>query len=281
MVVEPLGGAVASLIAAVGAPGAGGRAALSGGGVRNAQPASPFHRSSLIPQASRQQKGTPGGSALQRRLLQQAAGGSAGDDPAAAAAQWLSQLMRLPFFGRPPANGGFSSGNGSNGADGGDEARAPPPSPLPSTGGGRAKLTTARRAGGAAGGSVDAALTITFVSTGAYAYLMRGPATGRTMAAHVLRHPDNAPLSVVGGIPYADQASATLQLPVGDRYTLELRDEGELEAGAWIRRRRCGGLKGLVGSRGSWHGRKCDRRQRARSVSPARAWPSQAGARIG
>jgi hypothetical protein len=200
-----------------------------------------------------------------RRLLQapapapaRADGGGGGDAAAAAAAaQWLSQLMRLPFFGRPPVSGGFSRGGGDGGGGDGDGAwgAGPAPAALPS-GTGRPRLTTERAAGraesgAAGGGDVEASLSITFVSTGVYGYLMRGPTERRTLAAHVLRHPGGAPVAVVGGIPYADQQAVALRLPAGGRYTLEMRDEGG---------------RGARGGRGPGGGGRSRRRQLLRRL---------------
>jgi hypothetical protein len=69
-------------------------------------------------------------------------------------------------------------------------------------------------------------LTITFVSVGLYGFMMRLPPAPRALAVQLLREPDGAVAAVQGGLPYAERQEVTVRLPAGERYSLEVRDDG-------------------------------------------------------
>lgn len=135
----------------------------------------------------------PAPAAAHRRLLQD--GGWAGFD----GPNWLGALLGqlAQQFGRA--------------APAPDEP-APPPPPPPA------------RASGP--GELDALISITFISTGIYKSLLRAPAPPRALSVRLLL-PDGSVAAELGGVAYALQQSVSLAAPRGERYTVQLVDEGE------------------------------------------------------
>ncbi|KIY92478.1 hypothetical protein MNEG_15485 [Monoraphidium neglectum] len=57
--------------------------------------------------------------------------------------------------------------------------------------------------------------------------MMRLPPAPRALAVQLLREPDGAVAAVQGGLPYAERQEVTVRLPAGERYSLEVRDDGD------------------------------------------------------
>ncbi|GBF93848.1 hypothetical protein Rsub_06847 [Raphidocelis subcapitata] len=174
-----------------------------------------------------------------RRLLQQQ-DDDAGSGPGAGAdiASWLAQLLRLPFFGAqpapavvaaPPPTGPLPQLPPAGFGDAGGTLTSLPPAPAPAPRPPAAAVALAPPAARAAApAEVDADITIAFVSTGVYGGLMRVPSEPRTMSVVALRAAGGE-AAALRGVPYAELQTVRLRLPVGERYTLEIRDEADEE----------------------------------------------------
>jgi len=148
---------------------------------------------------------------LQEQQQQQPAGdtyGSGGGE--GSPASWIDALLQLPLFSQMRRGSDVDAGTPATGAP------RPPSAPVV-----RAPSAAARSAPG-----VDASLRISFASTGALGAAVRLPAPPRAMAVQVVRASDGAVETILGGLPYGQQV-VEMRVAGGERYTVEIRDEGE------------------------------------------------------